>query len=176
MFKNGDHHTFGELYDRHYPLIYNRCLQLCKDEDAAFDLTQEIMLKAFDHLDDFRGDSQFKTWIFTIATRHCYSFLHKKTPSLVVSDQLADNLADDTDSDQQNIMLALINRLPQEERTLLLRKYEAGVSIEDLQKELNLSASAIKMRLKRSREKLNVLYSLALISGIDYALNMFEMM
>lgn len=175
-FKNGHQQVFGELYNRYYKSVYNRCLQICKDEDVAFDLTQEVALKVLDHLHDFRGESQFKTWIYTIASRHCFSYLHKKQPGLLEAEQLADYLPEENDDDKNSIMLALIHSLPAEERHLLLRKYELGTSIEDLQEELNLSASAIKMRLKRSREKLNVVYSFALTFGLDYALNMLEVM
>jgi RNA polymerase sigma-70 factor (ECF subfamily) len=176
QFKNGHSQAFGELYNRHYNLVYHRCLQLIQNDDVAFDLTQEVMLKAFDNLQNFRGDSQFKTWIYTIATRHCYSHLHRDKTGLAVTEQLADSLADENGDDQHSIMLSLIHRLPKDEKELLLKKYEGGTSVEDLQKELNLSASAIKMRLKRSREKLNVVYSLALTFGLEYALNMLELM
>lgn len=174
LFKNGDQSVFGELYERYYKTVYNRCRQVCKDEDVAFDLSQEVMLKAFDHLNEFRGSSLFKTWIYTIASRHCFSFLQKAKPGQSLTENLSDTLPDQYEDDQQTIMLALIHRLPNDEKQLLLRKYETGESIEALEKELNLSASAIKMRLKRSREKLNMVYSLALTFGLEYALNMLE--
>lgn len=174
LFKKGDHQVFGELYERYYKTVYNRCRQVCKDEDVAFDLSQEVMLKAFDHLNEFRGNSLFKTWIYTIASRHCFSHLHKAKPGQALTENLSDTLADEHDDDQHAMMLTLINRLPEEEKKLLLRKYETGESIEDLEKELNLSASAIKMRLKRSREKLNMVYGLALTFGLDYAVNILE--
>jgi RNA polymerase sigma-70 factor (ECF subfamily) len=176
QFKQGHKQAFGELYNRYYKVVYNRCLQLCKDEDVAFDLTQEVSLKAYDHVKDFRGESLFKTWIYTIASRHCYTYLQRQKPGLSVDEQLADVLPEESEEDQQSVMLALIYRLPQEERSLLLSKYEKGTSIEELEHELNLSASAIKMRLKRSREKLNVVYALAMSFGLDYALNMLEVM
>lgn len=176
LFKNGNQQVFGELYERHYKMVYNRCRQVCKDEEVAFDLSQEVMMKAFDHLKEFRGNSLFKTWIYTIASRHCFSYLQKVKPGQAVTDQIADSMADEHDDDQQTVMLTLINSLPADERKLLLRKYETGESIEDLEKELKLSASAIKMRLKRSREKLNMVYSLALTFGLDYAVNILETM
>lgn len=174
LFKKGDHNVFGELYERYYKMVYNRCRQVCKDEEVAFDLSQEVMLKAFDHLNEFRGNSLFKTWIYTIASRHCFSYLHKAKPGQELTDNLSDTLAEEHDDDQHAMMLTLINSLPVDEKKLLLRKYETGESIEDLEKELNLTASAIKMRLKRSREKLNMVYSLALTFGLDYAVNILE--
>jgi RNA polymerase sigma-70 factor (ECF subfamily) len=102
--------------------------------------------------------------------------LHRKQPSLRVAEDLADSIPEENEEDKNSIMLALIYSLPPEERNLILKKYETGISIEELQDELHLSASAIKMRLKRSREKLNMMYSFALTFGLDYALNMMEVM
>jgi RNA polymerase sigma-70 factor (ECF subfamily) len=56
------------------------------------------------------------------------------------------------------IMISLINNLPAGEKELLLLKYSKGESIESLQYVFHLSSSAVKMRLKRSKEKLNQLY------------------
>jgi RNA polymerase sigma-70 factor (ECF subfamily) len=58
-------------------------------------------------------------------------------------------------------MLGLLNKLPDAEKTLLLRKYRDGESIEHLTGQFSLSAGAVKMRLKRARTKLNQLYARA---------------
>lgn len=176
MFKKGQEQAFGELYERHYKIVYNRCRQICKDQDVAADLSQEVMLKAFAHLHEFRGTSLFKTWIYTIASRHCFSYLQREKSTQAFIDNMPETWVDEKEEDQHEIMMTLIKHLPQEEKHLLLNKYEVGTPIEDLEKILNLSASAIKMRLKRSREKLNVLYSLALTVGLEQAINSLELM
>jgi DNA-directed RNA polymerase specialized sigma24 family protein len=66
----------------------------------------------------------------------------------------------EADADQTT-MLGLLNGLPDAEKTLLLRKYRDGESIEHLQGQFSLSAGAVKMRLKRARTKLNQLYARA---------------
>lgn len=71
---------------------------------------------------------------------------------------------------QEAMMFSLINNLPEAERKLLLLKYSEGESIESLQEMFQLSASAIKMRLKRSKDKLNELYALASSAGLAAAL------
>lgn len=72
-------------------------------------------------------------------------------------------------------MYSLINALPEKERTLLNLKYLQGESVENLQTQLNISGSAIKMRLKRSREKLNMLYALSLTYGLEQVLEQLEL-
>jgi RNA polymerase sigma factor (sigma-70 family) len=176
-----DTDALGELYNRYYKKVFQKCLSLVKDPDEAFDLAQEALLKAFDHLKNFRKDSSFSTWLYIIAHRHCLLALRKKNKNGVQStealDEEADRLAENTDEverriESETIMFSLINQLPEADKELLFLKYREGESIEALQQKLQLSTSAIKMRLKRSKEKLNNVYVAALSVGLAEALAM----
>ncbi len=177
----GNREAFGELYHRYYKKVYHRCLSFAKDPDTAFDLAQEALMKAFDKLYTFRGDSSFSTWLYTITTRHClagWKKEHRKkglpVPGAVDQQPYdlpeAEGMADRVE--QETIMFRLLHALPERELQLLTLKYKDGVSIDKLQSTLDLSSSAIKMRLKRSKEKLNALYSLALTYGLEQVLTL----
>lgn len=178
--KKGAKHAFGELYTRYSKKVFNRCYSICKDRDLAYDLSQEAMVKAWESIHQFRGDSRFSTWLYVIATRHTLLYLSKNKRILNEQSTFIDEASiesDETNTEETSrIMLALIQHLPKAEQQLLILKYQQGESIATLEHILNLSSSAIKMRLKRSRERLNVLYGVALTYGLDYALNIFEMM
>ncbi len=170
----GNRNAFGELYHRYYKKVYHRCLSLSKDPDEAFDLAQEALMRAFDKLHTFRGDSTFSTWLYTIVTRHCLAGWKKgnknQSVSLVGSSHDRPEIDGTERAEQESIMFHLLNALPEPEMQLLTLKYKDGMSIERLQSTLDLSSSAIKMRLKRSKERLNVLYSLALTYGLEQVL------
>lgn len=177
-FKSGEQSAFGELYNRHNRQVFHRCREICKDKDQAYDLSQEVMMKAFHNIAAFRGEAKFSSWLYVIATRHCLMHLRKNKTNNIVErideEHLAENKAlasNLEDEDVGAIMLTLLNNLPESERQLLRSKYEKGETIEALQSQLQLSESAVKMRLKRTKEKLNMVYSLALTFGIDYAIN-----
>jgi len=181
LIQGGNREAFGELYDRYYKKVYHRCLSFAKDPDEAFDLAQESLMKAFDKLYTFRGDSSFSTWLYTITTRHCLAGWKKEHRKKGVAlpgqaDQPhfdlpeADGAVDRVE--QETIMFQLLQALPEPELQLLMLKYKDGVSIERLQSTFDLSSSAIKMRLKRSKEKLNALYSLALTYGLEQVLTL----
>ena len=163
-----DTEALGELYSRYYKKVFQKCQSLVKDSDEAFDLAQEALIKAFENLKNFRGESSFSTWLYIISHRHCLEYLRKCNKKIVKSmDYAAEDeatiLAETYDNsmdrnDVENVMFSLINNLPAGEKELLLLKYSKGESIEALQYIFHLSASAIKMRLKRSKEKLNQLY------------------
>ncbi len=157
------------LYQRYYLKVYRKCLTFCKDPDDAFDLAQDALLKAFEHLHSFKGDSSFSTWLYTLTYNHCRE-VFRKSKHMVMS-RLTENYegdqADFTEAfaegsmsreSAESTMLALLSTLPEIDQAMLQRKYHDGQSIEQIQTHFMLSASAIKMRLKRAKTKLNVLY------------------
>jgi len=176
-----DHDALGELYNRYYKKVFQKCLSLVKDHDEAFDLAQEALMKAFDNLKNFRGESSFSTWLYIITHRYCLEALRKRNKRMVQpsghlfneeSKHRTETMDESMDrSEYENIMFSLINKLPETEKELLLLKYSKGESIESLQFMFHISSSAIKMRLKRSKEKLNQLYMLATTIGLAEALS-----
>jgi len=181
-----DRHALGELYNRYYKKVFNKCYSFTRKQEEAFDLAQESLMKAFDHIHSFKGESSFSTWLYTITHRHCLAALKKN--GRFQFHPLEDNQQDEDQRDasplseesheraeQELIMYSLINALPEKEKNLLNLKYLQGESVESLQTQLNISGSAIKMRLKRSREKLNMLYALALTYGLEQVLEQLEL-
>ncbi|NOT73981.1 MAG: RNA polymerase sigma factor [Cyclobacteriaceae bacterium] len=185
--RQDDRKALGELYNRYYKKVFNKCFSFTKKQEEAFDLAQEALMKAFDNIHSFKGESSFSTWLYTITHRHCLAALKKN--GRFQFHRLEDNFIGDEDStdaspvseetseraEQELIMYSLIKALPEKERNLLNLKYLEGESIENLQSQMNLSASAVKMRLKRTREKLNSLYALALTYGLEQVLEQIEL-
>ena len=62
---------FGELYSEHSRAIYYLALRFLGDPDKAEDATHDVFLKAFRKMDQFRGDSSFRTWLYRITINHC---------------------------------------------------------------------------------------------------------
>ncbi len=178
---NSDHDAQGELYSRYYKKVLQKCLSIVKDHDEAFDLAQEAIMKAFDKLASFRGESSFSTWLYIITHRYCLEALRKRSKRVVVNSDsalegAASHLSETSDNlndrnEMENIMFTLINKLPETEKELLVMKYSKGESIDSLQAMYHISSSAVKMRLKRSKEKLNQLYMVATSIGLAEALS-----
>jgi RNA polymerase sigma factor (sigma-70 family) len=173
----GEADAYGELYDRYYKKVYQKCMTLVKNPDEAFDLTEEALIKTLNNVKNFRGDSSFSTWLYIITHRHCLEFLRKKSkrhfvPLNAERDNYIPDVASESDqSEAEKIIMMLVDKLPETEKNLLLLKYSQGESIESLQFMFHLSASAVKMRLKRSKERLNQLYLIATTLGLAEALS-----
>lgn len=185
--RQNDREALGELYNRYYKKVFNKCYSFTKKQEEAFDLAQESLMKAFDNIHSFKGESSFSTWLYTITHRHCLAAIKKNgrfqfhpLEENAVSDEDQNEqvpVSEETNdrAEQELIMYSLINALPEKEKTLLNLKYLQGESIENLQSQLHISGSAVKMRLKRSREKLNALYALALTYGLEQVLGQIEL-
>jgi len=168
---NGDRDSEGILYSRYYPKVYSRCYSFAKNSDDAFDMTQEILLKALSHLDSFGGNSKFSTWLYAISTNYCITYTSKKSrryyDDIKAAHQILEERMDEEDFMERVRWEALesnldefLGLLSEEERQLLVLKYRMNYSVKELQKKFDLSASAVKMRLLRARMKIFQIISL----------------
>jgi len=155
---------FSELYDRYANKVYGKAIQMVKDRDLAQDLAHDILIKAFLKLNTFQGKSSFSTWLFQVSYTHCIDYIRKnsKMRSETLEEERFDNSANDGDDQVQDKKLLEIKlqRLAQileminpEDKMFLLMKYQDHMSIKDLAEHFDLSESAVKMRLKRIRDK-----------------------
>ena len=78
QYKQGDVNSLGILYSRYYNKVYNKCFSFAKNCDDAYDLTQEVMLKAFNKINTFKGESKFSTWLYALAHNFCIESYRKK--------------------------------------------------------------------------------------------------
>ena len=167
----GDNYCSGVLYNRYYSKVYSKCFSFSRNADDAFDMTQEILLKAICNVNSFGGNSQFSTWLYSIATNYCISQTKKKRKQyhedIVVAHQI---LVEQMDEDAylervkwealESNLDEYLMMLSEEDRQILVLKYRQNYSVRDLQNKFDLSASAVKMRLLRARTKLSQIMSL----------------
>src|SRR5215510_14996308 len=90
--QKGDHDAFALLVHEHQRYVYNLALRVVKDENEALDLAQETFVRAWTSLPNFKGQSQFRTWLYRIVTNLCYNRLPNLRRSL---NDLGDDVIDD---------------------------------------------------------------------------------
>lgn len=156
---------FETLYKRYVSKVYQRCLFMTKDSEQAQDFTHDIFIKAFDKLEAFQQRSSFSTWLNSIAHNYCSDQLRlaKRLNVTSIDNGLEDNLSEPkevqlAEESIQVVQLALAN-LPAKAQALLRLKYEEGLSIEQISEMYKIKTSAVKMRLKRSRAKIQEFYN-----------------
>lgn len=165
---NQPNQCFESLYNRYVSKVYQRCLSMTKDSETAQDFTQDIFLKVFDKLPAFQERSRFSTWLYSVSYNYCADQLRigKRLPFASLETSLGQEPADSQDDYLQEETLRVVKRAMQalsaEERQLLTLKYEDGLRIEEIADLCGLNVSTVKMRLKRSRDKIQRLSSQAL--------------
>jgi RNA polymerase sigma factor (sigma-70 family) len=157
---------FERLYERYCDKVYRKCLSFTKDPLQAEDLTHDIFLKLVIKLGGFKEQAKFSTWLYSITYNHCTD--HMRSPQRrteVYMDEgwerldlgADDGLAELAEMEAQKLKLAL-EQLDPTEQSLLLMKYQDNISIRELADLNGITESAVKMRLKRTRDKVRKYY------------------
>lgn len=153
---------FRLLHDRYASKIYGKALTMLKKESEAKDATQEIFTKIFLSLGKFEGQSKFSTWVYSVTYNYCIDLIRKEKRS---RDIFADEVENPPDTqvdevEDQALMTMKVNELREvlrnisdADRRLLLLKYKDGVKISEIANMFGKNESAVKMQLKRAKEK-----------------------
>ncbi len=150
---------FETLYNRYVSKVYKRCLSLTKDAETAHDFTHDIFIRTFTRLDRFQERSTFSTWLYSISFNYCLDQikLSNRLAVTTLDDTLANHYVDTNEygvrEERLNQLTVAMNNLTPQEATLLRMKYQQELDIRQIASQLNLKESAVKMRLKRAREK-----------------------
>lgn len=166
--QKGDYAAFATLVDEHQRYVYNLALRVVKDENEALDLTQETFVRAWTALPNFRGQSQFRTWLYRIATNLCYNRLPNLRRSLAdlgddvlpyipASENSSTNPAREFESNETRTYLHhAINRLDANYKLLITLRYQDELSYGEIASLLNLPLATVKTGLFRAKEKLRI--------------------
>ncbi len=167
--KNTD--AFGEFYERYAPIVYNKAITIVNNKETAEDLTHDIFIKIYFNLPKFKFGAKLSTWIYAITYNFCIDYLRKNKKLKEIPIEAIGNMSDTLviDEDETDFVKEIsqiklmhleeiLNKIPHQDKIILLMKYQDELSIQDIMQVLNLKESAVKMRLKRAKEKVLMLY------------------
>jgi RNA polymerase sigma factor (sigma-70 family) len=154
---------FEQLYDRYSDKVYRKCLSFVKDDAKAEDFTHDIFLKLVLNLSSYKETAKFSTWLYSITYNYCIDQTRvSKKYSEVGLDENFDVPDDDDDAEIAELEAQQLNKAMQqilpEEKSILMMKYQDDLSIKEISDTLDISESAVKMRLLRAKEKLRKVY------------------
>jgi len=173
--QGGELEAFEELTSRHERSIYYRAFRILQNPHDAEDVTQQAFLSAVEHLDNFRGEASFATWLNRIATFAALKVIRKRKGLNTVSLEAATERREDDDAiphpdyiaDWRETPEQLIHRheirtlldealaqLDDKHRLVFLLRDVEGMSVADTAAALGLSETNVKVRLLRARLQL----------------------
>ena len=160
---------FAELYQTHSRAVYYLALRYLGDPQKAEDVTHDVFLKVFRKLNEFRGESSWRTWLYRITINHCHNLRqswHSRNLVTNADEAVWDNAAAPADSPLraletkelgQRIQKAL-DDLSEEYRLLLLLVADEELSYAEVATLTGQSADAVRGKLHRARKAFALLF------------------
>ena len=162
---SGDYQAYAGLVYRYQNYVFTLTLRIVKNREDAEEVAQDVFIKAYKYLADFRGASKFTTWLYTIVNNTCISFLRKKKLDIhSLDNEKVFEMADNQDSGmranmvEQKSKLAMVNDaiglLSPDDAQIITLFYKAEQSLEETAQVLGIEVNAAKVRLHRARTRL----------------------
>lgn len=150
--KNSQNYGFSLLVRKYQEKIYWLIRHMLIDHDDTNDTVQDVFIKVWNNIQNFREDSQLYTWIYRIATNEALSILRKKKnlfflPILNVEKKLVESLIDDNYFNVDQIQMKLqqaILELPPKQRLVFNMKYFGALKYEEIAEITGTSVGALK--------------------------------
>ncbi|GAA4383112.1 RNA polymerase sigma factor [Hymenobacter koreensis] len=154
--------AFNQLVRKYQSKVYWHVRKMVVDHDDADDLVQEVFIKVWKHLENFRQDASLYTWIYRIATNECLNFLQSKRrkfflPINDVSAELAEKLEADENLAGDAVELKLqqaILRLPDKQRLVFNLRYYDEMPYEQMAEVTGTSVGALKASYHHAAKKI----------------------
>jgi RNA polymerase sigma-70 factor (ECF subfamily) len=166
--------AFDQLVLRHQDRVFNLCYRLLGDYEEAGDCAQEVFVKVFRSLQQFKFHARFSTWVYAIAVNTCKNRL--KSPQyrvwkkmlrldppaaaqdaagiLEIADPAPSPLAQLVTREQDQRLQKAIDRLPQEAKAIVILRDVEGLSYEEIAEITGYHLGTVKSKLARARRQL----------------------
>ncbi len=164
----GDTRAFDELIARHRGRVVANCRYLATSGNQAEDLAQEVLVKAYFALKKYERRSKFSTWLYRIKVNHCLN--HRRAERKRGADVALDDVVPDTaelrvapeaeaeitrKADVARVRAAVASLSDTLRVPLVMRELDE-MSYDEIAQALEISLSAVKMRILRARQELRV--------------------
>src|SRR5579872_2257287 len=165
-----DEMAFREIVERYQAKVFSIIFGILRNHNDAEDIAQQVFAKIYFSIRNFDFRSSLLTWIYKITVNECYDYLRKKRVRKLVyesdfsvedaqrlesSEPAVDPSAPiDRRIAQHDLVIKLLSKVSEEDRTLILLKEVEGHSVEELAAMTGLNENTIKVKLFRTRQKL----------------------
>ena len=162
--KRNDQKAFNQLFDIFWDPLFNFLLKRTNNKNKAEEIAIESFAKAFDNLDSYNFNYDFKNWLFSIAKNHHIDQYRKKN----VLDKFTSNIDDPIHSDLISLnynpedelintqkienILSHIKKLKKDYRILIKMRYFEGMTYKEMEEKINTPLNTIKVKLFRAKK------------------------
>ena len=175
---SGDDSAFNGLVQKYYKGVHAFIWRKIRDFHYAEELTQDVFLQVYRNLGTLKDPQCFVGWLYVIANRIVINWIRRRKPTMQSLENTSLEKIDElsyahymtevrkTDTTEHNseVVKRLLERLPENERTVMILHYLDEMTLQEIGNCLGVSVNTIKSRLHRGRERLQA--SEFLVNGI----------
>ena len=161
---NGDTNAFVYLVDNYKDMVFSLAFKMTKNREEAEEVSQDTFIKAYKNLSKFKGDSKFSTWLYRIAYHTSLDNIkkNKNNNSTFEINEITFNQIKATENilegierkERAKIMDACLQKLADEERSIIWMFYYDELSLKEIIEVTDFSEANLKVKLHRARKKL----------------------
>jgi RNA polymerase sigma-70 factor (ECF subfamily) len=163
--RSGDREAFAVLVRKYQSKVLTLATRILDNRSEAEDVAQDIFVKVFLSLREFRGAARFSTWLYRITVNHCLNHIRRRArqqQTLVASDSegwgqeasVSNPYKTLEQKERWALVQAKLQALTPEHRTIILLRDFEGLAYEEIAEVLQLEIGTVKSRLHRARMEL----------------------
>ncbi len=170
--KDGNRASLEVLLKESYPIVFGYLMKLCRNEEIAKDITQDVMVKAIVSFKNFRGNSKFSTWLVSIAINQ-FKDINRKNQFFVAEnidnkmDQINNHHGNSIESaedifikkNESAQIMSIIDDLPEAQKQTFILKHFYDFSYEEIAKVLKCPIGTVRSRLFNGIKKIREILS-----------------
>ena len=149
------------VVERYRGTLYHHALYIVKDHHEAFDILQEVFIKAIRERRFFDPDFKMKAWLFRVTSNLCFNIVRNRKRRGAILDQMmrptplhADQMERVFADQRQEVILAALDTLTEDHREILSLRYYSDLSYAEIADALDIKLGTVMSRLSRAKNKL----------------------
>ena len=159
--RRGERDAFRALFEAYKDRVYSIALRFSGDEALAMDIAQDVFVKLFSSIGEFRGEAAFSTWIYRLVVNCCLDHKRRSWRLIPIADDLlavlrapGDSLDRMLHSEMRDRVRAAVEKLSPELRMVVVLRYTEGLSYEEIAEVLGCAMGTVASRLNRAHKML----------------------
>jgi RNA polymerase sigma-70 factor, ECF subfamily len=165
-----DESAFKLFVEKHHQMVLNICNNILHDFDDSMDVSQEVFIKIYESIDQFRGDSKITTWLYRIAVNKSLNFLRSRKKNrwfasldlLFGDDKKQMDLEDDAllpgedmeMDENKKVLHDALKKLPEKQNTAIALSHFEDLSYKKISEIMQISVSEVGVLINRGKKKL----------------------
>jgi len=161
--QSGDNYAFEELLGKYEKMIYSLTYRYFGNHDDACDVGQEAMVRIYRKINEFNGNSSFKTWLYRVVVNLCLDEIRRRKHQNTSLEEIREkgyepvsgelSPAENVENSEKAVLIQeILATLSEEHRTILILKEIEGLDYNEISLILSCNIGTVKSRLSRARE------------------------